>query len=109
MRSTIYLLAALAFSACRTTSGNEGAKTSGATVAPSPALGDAREATVRARMLGHEKLGEAMRDAVARGDLDEARAEAKLLAETRIVGPGGGLWSRMLDATRAAAVQIASD
>jgi cytochrome c2 len=59
-------------------------------------------------MQGHEKLGEAMRDAVARGALEEAKGEARLLSELRIEGPGTELWRRMLEATKAAAARVAS-
>jgi cytochrome c553 len=58
-------------------------------------------------MQGHERLGEAMRDAMARGDLDEVKGEAKLLAELRIDLPSSELWRRLLDATKAAAAHVA--
>jgi cytochrome c553 len=47
-----------------------------------------------------------MRDAVARGDLDEAKAEAKLLAQLRIEGPPGRAWHQMFDAMKTAAVGL---
>jgi len=59
-------------------------------------------------MQGHERHGDAMRDAVARGDLDEAKTEAKLLSDLRIEGPSGGLWKQMFDAMRAAAARSTS-
>ena len=40
--------------------------------------------------------------------LDEAKAEARLLAELRIAGPTGKLWNQMFDAMRAAAARSAS-
>jgi mono/diheme cytochrome c family protein len=109
MRTTaMYLLAALAVSACKTPSRSEHARTPDAEPSSPASGGDAREATVQARMQGHERHGDAMRDAVARGDLDEAKAEAKLLAELRIEGPTGKLWKQMFDAMRAAAARSAS-
>ena len=57
----------------------------------------AREATIQTRMQGHERHGDAMRDAVTRGDLDEAKVEAKLLADLRIEGPTGELWKRTFE------------
>jgi hypothetical protein len=100
MRTTaIYVLAALTVSACKTTSRSQAEPSS-----PS----DAREATVQARMQGHERHGDAMRDAVVRGDLDDARAEARLLAGLRIEGPVGELWTQMFDAMKAAAARSVS-
>jgi cytochrome c553 len=49
-----------------------------------------------------------MRDAVARGDLEEAKREAKILAELRIEGPTDLAWKERLDAMNAAAARIAS-
>jgi hypothetical protein len=105
--TALYLLAAFTLSACKSTNQSEQARSPDATEPSSPAPGDAREATIRAQMQGHERLGDAMRDAVARGDLVEAKGEAKLLTELRIGGPTGGLWKQRLDAMRAAAVQVA--
>jgi hypothetical protein len=106
--TTVYLLAALTASACKTTSPSDQARTADA-VQSSPAHGgDAREATIQARMQGHERHGDAMRDAVARGDLDEAKAEAKFLSELRIEGPTSGLWKQMFDAMKAAAARSTS-
>ena len=107
--TTLYLLAALMVSAaCKTTSRSERARTPDAQPSSPAPGGDAREATVQARMQGHERHGDAMRDAVARGDLDGAKAEAKLLAELRIEGPTGGLWKQMFDAMKAAATRSTS-
>lgn len=102
----IYFLAAVAASACRTTSGIQRPGIPEGTESSRPPAPDAREAAVRARMQGHERLGDAMRDAVARGDLDEAKAEAKLLAKLRIEGPSGALWRQMFDAMRTAAAGL---
>jgi hypothetical protein len=101
----IYVLAALTVSGCKTMSRSQHAGTPDAEPS-SPS--DAREATVQARMQGHERHGDAMRDAVARGDLDDARVEARLLAELRIEGPTGELWKHMFDAMRAAAARSVS-
>ena len=103
----VYLMAALTVSACKTASRSEPARAPDAERAPAASGGDAREATVQARMQGHERHGDAMRDAVARGDLDGAKAEAKLLSELRIEGPTGRLWRQMFDAMRAAAARSA--
>lgn len=89
-KTTVCLLAALTAPACNT---------------PPAHGGDAREATVQARMKDHEKHGEAMRDAVARGNLNGAKAEAQLLAELQLEGPTSGLWKDMLDAMKAAAAR----
>ena len=104
--TTVYLCAALMASGCAVPKRSERASAADGSM-PSPAPDSAREAIVRARMQGHERLGDAMRDALARGDLDEAKGEAKLLAELRIDVPGSQLWRRMLDATKAAAARVA--
>jgi len=102
--TTMWLLGALALSACQASSGSE------PTSAPTTERTfSAHESTVRARMQGHERLADAMRDAVARGDLDEAKGDAKLLSALRIAGPGGPRWDRLLDTLRAAATQVAGD
>ncbi len=49
-----------------------------------------------------------MRDAVARGNLDGAKAEAKLLAELAIEGPTGELWKQLFDAMKSAAARSTS-
>ncbi len=110
MRTTaMCLLAALMVSACKTTSPSQqaGAAPNAERSSPAPG-GDAREATVQARMQGHERHGDAMRDAVERGDLDGAKTEAKLLAELGIEGPTGKLWKQLFDAMKAAAGRSAS-
>lgn len=63
--------------------------------------------TLRARMRDHDRHGTAMRDAVARGDLDAARREAKVLAELRIDGGIEPTWRKNLDAMNAAAARVA--
>ena len=104
---TMYLLAALTVCACKTTNRSEQARTPEAKQSSPAPGGDAREATVQVSMQGHEKQGDAMRDAVARGDLDGAKTDAKLLAELRMDGPRRGLWKQMLDAMKAASAQSA--
>lgn len=106
--TAVHLLVALAVTACTTTNRSEQARTPQALEPSWPAAGDAAEATIRARMQGHEKLAEAMRDAVARGDLDEGKGDAKLLAALRMRGPRGELWREKADAMKAAAARIAS-
>ncbi len=64
--------------------------------------------TVRARMHGHDVHGAAMRDAVARGDVDVARREAKILAELRIEGDIDPTWRKHLGAMNAAAARVAA-
>jgi cytochrome c553 len=107
MRTAIvYLCAALTASACAGSKRGEQASAADGRK-PSPTPDSAREVIIRARMQGHERLGEAMRDAMARGDLDEVKGEATLLAEFRIDVPSSELWRRMLDATKAAAARVA--
>ena len=102
-KTTICLLAALTASACKAT--NSGEKAANAD-AREPAVPG--EATLKASMQGHDKHGDAMRDAMARGDLDGAKGEAKLLAELRVVGPPSGLFQHLLDAMKAAAARASS-
>jgi cytochrome c553 len=49
-----------------------------------------------------------MRDAVARGALEEAKGEARLLAELRVEGPPGPTWKQLFDGMTAAAATMAS-
>lgn len=58
-------------------------------------------------MHDHDVHGAAMRDAVARGDLDAARREAKVLAELRIDGGVEPTWRKNLDAMNTAAARVA--
>jgi mono/diheme cytochrome c family protein len=95
--------------ACRTTSPTPQATPDRTADATAAASGSALQSpTVLARMKRHEKHGDAMRDAVASGDLDEAKREAKILAELRIEGPTDLAWKERLDAMNAAAARIAS-
>jgi hypothetical protein len=102
----VCLCTALTASACAGSKRGEGASPADASK-PSATPDSIREMITRARMQGHERLGEAMRDAMARGDLDEVKGEAKLLAELRIDLPSSELWRRLLDATKAAAAHVA--
>ena len=68
--TTIYLLALLTVAACKTTSQQSW---------PATPSESAREATIQTRMQGHERHGDAMRDAVTRGDLDEAKSRRSSL------------------------------
>jgi cytochrome c553 len=104
--AVVYLCAGLAASACAGSKPGERASAPDESK-PSPTPdSSAREMIIRTRMQGHERLGEAMRDAMARGDLDEVKGDAKLLGELRIDTSNSELWRRMLDATKAAAARI---
>ena len=85
--STLFLAAALLAAACK--SGMQ-----------SP--------TVQMRMKDHDKHGLAIRDAVARGDLDGAKREAAGLALLPVEGPIDPAWKRKLDAMNVAAARIAN-
>jgi len=63
--------------------------------------------TLKARMRDHDRHGAAMRDAVARASLDDARREGKVLAELRIEGGIEPSWRKHLDAMNAAAQTVA--
>jgi len=58
-------------------------------------------------MADHEKHGAALRDAVARGDLDGTRREANVLADLAADGSLDPAWRQKLDAMTAAADRIA--
>ena len=106
MRKTMpYLLAVLAVSGCKATNSGEKAGMGSVTEAPTAASSETSEAAVRASMHGHDKHGDAMRDAMARGDLDGAKGEANVLAELRVAGPTSGLFRHLLDAMKDAAAQ----
>lgn len=104
-KATPYLLAVLTVSGCKATNPGEKAGIDGVTEAPTAAPGETSEAAVRASMQGHDKHGDAMRNAVVRGDLDGAKGEAKLLAQLRVAGPTSGLFRRLRDAMKDAAAQ----
>jgi hypothetical protein len=104
-KTTLRLLAALTVCACKATNPSEKSEMDGAPEPPTAAPGEAAEATIRASMQGHEKHGDAMRDAMVRGDLDGAKAEAKLRAELRLAGPTSGLFRHLLDAMKDAAAR----
>lgn len=57
-------------------------------------------------MRDHDEHGVALRDAIARADLDSARREAKVLADLRIEGPVDPTWRRKLDAMNQAAARV---
>ncbi len=59
-------------------------------------------------MPAHDARGNAVRDAVARADLEAARREAKALAELRVEGAVDTAWQSRLDAMRTAASRIAN-
>lgn len=63
--------------------------------------------TLGARMHEHDVHGAAMRDAVARADLDVARREATFLAELRVDGAADPAWRARLEAMNAAAASVA--
>jgi cytochrome c553 len=64
--------------------------------------------TVQFRMKDHEKHGVAIRDAVARGDLDAAKREAAGLALLSIEGTIDPAWKQRLDAMNVAAARVAN-
>jgi hypothetical protein len=104
-KTTLYLLAMLTVSACKAANPSEKAGMDGAPEIPTAAPSEAAEATIRASMQGHDKHGDAMRDAMVRGDLDGAKGEAKLLAEMRLTGPVSGLFQHLLDSMKDAAAR----
>ena len=104
-KTTLCLLAALAISACKATNPGDKAGVAGVPGPPPSASGDAAEATVRASMQGHDKHGDALRDAMVRGDLDRAKSEAKVLSELRLAGPTSGLFRHLLEAMKEAAAR----
>jgi cytochrome c553 len=59
-------------------------------------------------MKDHEKHGAAIRDAVARGDLEEATREATILASLPVGGPIDENWRVKLDAMTAAASKLSN-
>lgn len=64
--------------------------------------------TVQRRMKDHEKVAAAIRDAVARGDVDDAKREATALALLPVDGPTAIAWRQKLDAMDLAAGHVAS-
>jgi hypothetical protein len=58
-------------------------------------------------MRGHDAHGAAIREAVARGDLDTARRESRVLAELRPQGDLVPAWRKPLEAMNAAAARLA--
>lgn len=60
----------------------------------------------KARMRDHDAHGAAVRDAVARADLDAARREARALADLRIEGELVPTWRTELEAMNASAARI---
>lgn len=62
--------------------------------------------TVKLRMQDHQMLSDAIRDAVARGDLEQAKREAASLALLSIEGPVAEVWMRKLDAMSTAAMSV---
>jgi len=103
-RSLLLVLAAVAATgACTSTNG---ARPATATLSSAPAVGPQPPRSLKERMQGHSAYGNAARDAVARADLEVARAAAKKLAELR---PEAGLapaLSKDLDAMNVAAARV---
>jgi hypothetical protein len=104
--TTLYLSAVLTVAGCASNPGERAGMVS-ETEAPTTATGETSEAAVRASMHGHDRHGDAMRDAMVRGDLDGAKAEAKVLAEMRVAGPTSGLFRHLLAAMKDAAARAA--
>lgn len=100
--------------ACRTTGPSEG----GISTSPSSdlAMGASRsapaspspESSVSNWMKDHDRRGAAVRDAVARGDLEAAKHEAATLAGLRLEAVPDASWNPKLEAIRAAAARIAN-
>ncbi len=65
-----------------------------------------REAAIRTGMEGHEKIADAVRDAVERGDLEKAKAEARTLSERQFDGSTSELWHEKTGMMRDAASEI---
>jgi len=75
---------------------------------PSPSKTPAAQTpTVKTLMKDHEKHGAAMRDAVARGELDAAKHEARILAGIHLEGSIDAAWRKKLEAMNAAASRVA--
>jgi hypothetical protein len=105
-RNIVGLGVSLLLLACRTASPNGSDRipeTSAPTAAPLQ-----QKTTVPARMEDHEKHGAAMRDAVARGDLEGAHREASLLANLRFDRGIDPTWRQKLDSMTTAAANVAN-
>ena len=111
MRTTLLLLGALpvvlAQAGCRNDSLAQANVAPGDPVAVTSAR-PSDPATFKARMRDHDLHGAAMRNAVARADLEAARREATTLAELRLAGGIEPPWRRQLDAMNAAAARVAA-
>ena len=94
----LVLTLALGFSGCRSS-----------TTPPTLTSARAPETlSLGARMHEHDVRGAAMRDAVARADLEVARREATVLAALRVEGVADPAWRARLEAMNVAAARVAS-
>jgi cytochrome c553 len=92
--------------ACKTTSPHGSERTSEGRMPPTSGA-VLQTPTVRARMKDHEMHGVAIRDAVARGDLDGARRAATTLAGLRLDDGIDPAWKQKLAAMNVAAGRVA--
>lgn len=110
MRTIHLVLGALAVlvvhAGCRTNTAAQQADSSPSQAAALTSARAPESPTLKARMHDHEVHGAALRDAVARADLEGTRREAKVLAELRIDGGIEPTWRKQLDAMNAAAATI---
>lgn len=82
------------------TSGSEGNPAALTSASPAPP-------SLRVQMHDHDVHALALRDAIARADLDVARREATTLADLRVDGGTAPAWRKQLAAMNAAATKVA--
>lgn len=107
MKACLFLaVPALAF-ACRTTTPNEAEISTGRSSEIAAGAARSSQETQPKEMRDHGERGTAVRDAVARGDLDTAKRSAEALAQLRSEDPSDAAWNRRFEAVNAAAAQVA--
>jgi cytochrome c553 len=104
MRNIVCSGVMLSLLSCKTTGPNGPDRTPEAS-APTPASLQ-QKPTLQSSMKDHDKRGAAMRDAVARGDLDGTRREAHFLVDLRLDREVDPTWRQKLDSLNAAAARV---